>query len=61
MQAGEWIDMINNIEDTLKNKTRKDCTLRVEKAYSFRDGYIAACEEYGRRIRMAIRVGEQNE
>lgn len=56
MQADEWMDRINDIEDMLEDKARKDCTLRVEKAESFRDGYIAACEEFGRQIRRAIRV-----
>lgn len=56
MQADEWMDKINDIEDMLEDKARKDCTLRVEKAESFRDGYIAACEEFGRQIRRAIRI-----
>ena len=50
------MDRINDIEDMLEDKARKDCALRVEKAESFRDGYIAACEEFGRQIRRAIRV-----
>lgn len=56
MQAEEWMDEINGIEDTLEDKARKDCALRVEKAKSFRDGYIAACEEFGRQVRRAIRT-----
>jgi hypothetical protein len=34
MQADEWMDRINDIEDMLEDKARKDCTLRVEKAES---------------------------
>ena len=56
MGADEWMDKINDIEDMLEDKARKDCELRVEKSESFRDGYIAACEEFGRQIRRAIRV-----
>ena len=56
MQADEWMDRINDIEDMLEDKARKDCTLRVEKTESFRDGYIAACEEFGRQVRRAIRT-----
>lgn len=56
MQADEWMDKVNEIEDRLEHKARKDCELRVEKSESFRDGYIAACEEFGRQIRRAIRV-----
>ena len=55
MQADKWMDRINDIEDMLEDKARKDCTLRVEKAESFRDGYIAACEEFGRLTRRDIR------
>lgn len=53
---GEWSDKVNEIEDTLEHKAIENCDEYIRKAQSYRDGYVQACEDFGREMRKAIEV-----
>lgn len=53
---GEWSDKVNEIEATLEHKAIENCDKYIRKAQSYRDGYVQACEDFGREMRKAIEV-----
>lgn len=55
---GEWSDKVNEITDALEHAANKKLVEEVQKANAYRDGYIQACEDFGREMRRLLR-GEQ--
>ena len=50
MQADEWKDKVNDIEDRLEHKA----IVELQKAEAYSKGYVQACEDFGREMRSAI-------
>ena len=48
------LDQVHEITDILEHKAVENCDEYIRKAQSYRDGYIQACEDFGREIRRAI-------
>lgn len=48
------LDKVHEITDTLERKAVENCDDYNRKAQAYRDGYIQACEDFGREIRHAI-------
>lgn len=51
LTVGEWVDKVHEITDTLEHKATESCDEYIRKAQSYRDGYIQACEDFGREMR----------
>ena len=54
LTVGEWVDKGHEITYTLEHKATESCDEYIRKAQSYRDGYIQACEDFGREMRRAI-------
>lgn len=54
LTVGEWVDKVHEITDTLEREANEKCGEDIRKAHSYRDGYIQACEDFGREMRRAI-------
>lgn len=50
----EWVDKIHEITDALEHEAVENCDKYIRKAQSYRDGYIQACEDFGREMRRMI-------
>ena len=48
------LDQVHEITDILEHKAVENCDEYIRKAQSYRDGYIQACEDFGREISRAI-------
>lgn len=48
------LDKVHEITDRLEHQATENCNESIRKAQSYRDGYIQACEDFGREIRRAI-------
>ena len=48
------LDQVHEITDILEHKAVENCDEYIRKAQSYRDGYIQACEDFGREIKRAI-------
>ena len=54
LTVGECVDKVHEITYTLEHKATESCDEYIRKAQSYRDGYIQACEDFGREMRRAI-------
>lgn len=54
LTVGEWVDKVHEITDTLEREANEKCDEDIKKAKEFRDGYVQACEDFGRKMRHAI-------
>ena len=52
--VGEWVDKTHEITDMLEQSANTLCEDKILKATSYRDGYVQACEDFGREMRKAI-------
>lgn len=52
--AKEWVDKVHEITDMLEHKAIENCDEYIRKAQPYRDGYVQACEDFGREMRQAI-------
>lgn len=52
-EAG-WIDKVHEITDMLEHRANIEYDKAVQKADAYRDGYVQACEDFGREMRRAI-------
>lgn len=52
--VGAWVDKVHEITDILEHKATESCDKYIRKAQSYRDEYIQACEDFGRKMRCAI-------
>lgn len=48
--TAEWIDRVHEITDTLEHAAN----MELQKATAYRDGYVKACEDFGREMRLYI-------
>lgn len=46
----EWVDRVHEITDTLE----RQAGIELQKATSYHEGYVKACEDFGREMRRAI-------
>lgn len=54
LTVGEWVDKVHEITDMIEHKAVENCDAYIRKAQSYRDGYVQACEDFGREIRRMI-------
>lgn len=54
----EWIDKVHAITDALEQRANERLAMEIQKATEYREGYVQACEDFGREMRHA--VGEKN-
>ena len=47
----EYKNMIDKMTNAMEHEANVKCSNEVEKANTFRDGYIQACEDYNRRLK----------
>lgn len=55
MTSRELTDKIHEITDQLE----RQAGIELQKATSYHDGYIKACEDFGRVMRMTIMEGQE--
>lgn len=49
--TAEWIDKVSEIADTLEGMAN----MKLQEATAYHKGYVQACEDFGREMRLAIR------
>lgn len=54
LTVGEWVDKVHEITDKLEHEAVEKCEECIRHATSYRDGYMQACEDFGREMRRAI-------
>ena len=52
LKVGEMINKTHEITDMLERMANMD----LQKAQAYRDGYVKACEDFGREMRQAINM-----
>lgn len=48
--TAEWIDKVSEIADTLEGMAN----MKLQEATAYHKGYVQACEDFGREMRLAI-------
>lgn len=56
--VGEWIDKVHEITDELERNAEKELENSVKKAQAYKEGYVQACEDFNKKMRIAI-INEQ--
>lgn len=54
LTVGEWIDKVHEVTDKLENKANIEHANKIQKANAYLEGYVQACEDFGREMRRAI-------
>ena len=54
LTVGEWLDKTHEITDGLEERAKLKMNEEITKAKAYHDGYIQACEDFGKAMRQAI-------
>ena len=54
LTVGEWIDKVHEITNEFEHKANEEFGSSVERAKVYREGYVQACEDFGKKMRWAI-------
>lgn len=54
LTVDKWIDKVHEITDALEHKSNAELRSTLEKATAYHEGYVQACEDFGREMRRAI-------
>jgi len=54
LTVGELVDKVHEITDQLESESSKKLNYEMHRAQAYHDGYVQACEDFGRMMRSNI-------
>nr|WP_295681181.1 hypothetical protein [uncultured Lachnoclostridium sp.] len=54
LTVGEWVVRVHEITDQLESEASKKLNAEVKRAQAYHEGYVQACEDFGKIMRANI-------
>lgn len=58
LTVAEWVDKVHEITNQLESESSKKLNSEIQRAQAYHDGYVQACEDFGKIMRSNISMNQ---